>query len=610
MTFKVDAAPWRKAWALLDARERRNALLVVLLSLVGAASSVGMIFSVVPFLRVLTDPGEIFQVSQFKYLYDLFDFRAPYHFLLTLGLLTIFMIFFTNLVQAVRTYVVSRYTNMRIHSISMRLLSHYLSRDYDRFIDKHSGEMGTKILSESAQIVGGFIKPSLDLFNSVISISALIAFLFWLKPGAAFAAFGLLGSVYAVTYIATRPVLRRLGRIRFEENERRFRTSGEVLGGFKDIKLLGREATYLRGFEAASLRMNRALINASLFASLPQFAVQSLAMSGLIIMSLVLLDPDVPDLNGQLAEVLPPLGAFVFAGQRLLPELGRLYTSLAKLQAGRVAVERIFDEIGGSSSPGIRSFRTRDRISLVREILIQDVTYSYPSDRMAGIRNVSLKIQAGERIGIVGTTGSGKTTLADVVLGLLEPQSGVIKVDDTIIERTNQRAWQKSVGYVPQNIFLADASIAENVALGIPGADIDMDRVELTLDIAQLSEFVANELPNGRDTVIGERGVRLSGGQKQRIGIARALYHDAQLIVFDEATSALDNATENDVMKAINALPGDKTILIIAHRLSTVQACDKILVLDRGLVAGFDTWDALMKGNAAFNRIARMNTAS
>lgn len=595
---------------LLDARERRNALIVLLFSLAGAASSVGMIFSIVPFLRVLADPDQISEVPQFIYVYERFDFQSPYLFLVFLGFITIFMIFLSNLIQAIRSYVVSRYSAMRVHTISTRLLGHYLSTDYDKFINRHSGELGTKILAESAQLVGGFIKPTFGLFNSVISIAALVAFLFWLQPGAAVSAFGIIGSVYAITYFGTRPFLRMLGRIRFEQNEARFRTSGEALGGFKDIKLLGREGAYLRTFEQASLKMNRALINANLLASLPQFLVQSLAMSGLIILSLAFLDPDASDVNDQLAEVLPLLGAFIFAGQRLLPELGRVYASLAKLQAGRFAVERIFDEIGHAPYADVRSFRSNGHLSLSRKIVLKNINYSYPSDRQAGIRDISLTIREGERIGLVGSTGSGKTTLADVLLGLLEPQSGEIMIDETVLDRSTQRAWQKSVGYVPQNIFLADASIAENVALGMQRSDIDIDRVNLTLDIAQLSEFVLNELPNGLDTKIGERGVRLSGGQKQRIGIARALYHNAQLIVFDEATSALDNVTENDVMKAINALPGDKTIIIIAHRLSTVRNCDKIVVLDKGSVAGFDTWDALMDHNAAFGRIARMSTAS
>ncbi|MFN3144944.1 MAG: ABC transporter ATP-binding protein [Paracoccaceae bacterium] len=608
--MKLDFAPWKKAWGLLDARERRNAIFVLLFSLIGTVSSVGMIFSVVPFLQVLADPNQIDEVPQFRYVYDFFDFQSYYEFLTFLGFFSVFMIFLTNIIQAARAYIIGRYTTMRSHSVSMRLLGHYLGSEYDRFTYRHSGEMGTKILSESAQVVGGFLKPTLDLITSLISIIGIVSFLIWLRPGAAFSALALLGSAYAITYLVIRPLLRKLGRVRFEQNESRFRIAGEALGGFKDIKLLGREGAYLNSFETASLRMNRVTINANLLASLPQFMVQSIAMSGLIVFCLVLLDPNASDVGAQLAEVLPLMGAFVFAGQRLLPELGRVYGSLAKVQAGGIAVERIFEEVGSFPSLDKKSFKTKSSLPLRDNITFQEVTYYYPSDRQAGVRDVSLSIRSGERIGIVGSTGAGKTTLADLLLGLLTPQSGMIAVDDVVLNRDTQRAWQKSVGYVPQNIFLADASIAENVALGIPKGDIDIERVGLTLDIAQLSEFVAKELPEGLDTKIGERGIRLSGGQKQRIGIARALYHNAQLIVFDEATSALDNATERDVMDAINALPGDKTIILIAHRLSTVRNCDRIAVLDNGSLVGFDTWDALTEQNATFNRIARLSLAS
>jgi ABC-type multidrug transport system fused ATPase/permease subunit len=212
----------------------------------------------------------------------------------------------------------------------------------------------------------------------------------------------------------------------------------------------------------------------------------------------------------------------------------------------------------------------------------------------------------GEKIGIVGSTGAGKTTLADIILGLLRPQSGQLLVDGKLVTDKNLRSWQQSVGYVPQNIFLTDASISQNIALGVPIEEIDTARVRRSAEVAQLDGFIRQELPEGYETGVGERGVRLSGGQRQRIGIARALYHRADLIVFDEATSALDNLTERDVMSAINALPGEKIIVIIAHRLSTVKICDRIVVLDKGRIVGLGTWKELMKTNLIFQKIAQV----
>jgi ABC-type multidrug transport system fused ATPase/permease subunit len=245
-------------------------------------------------------------------------------------------------------------------------------------------------------------------------------------------------------------------------------------------------------------------------------------------------------------------------------------------------------------------------LPLQRDLVLDQVAYRYPAAEAQGLEGISLTIRAGEKIGIVGSSGAGKTTLADLVLGLLGPTAGQMLVDGVVITEDNVRAWQRSVGYVPQDIFLTDSSIAENIALGSAPEEIDHARVRRAAEIARLDRFIREELPRGYDSMVGERGVRLSGGQRQRIGIARAMYHDADLIVFDEATSALDNVTEPEEMEAIANLPGDKTVLIIAHRLTTLQNCDRILMLEHGRVAGFDSWAELIEGNEGFRKIARV----
>tara|TARA_B110000879_G_scaffold152527_1_gene197452 strand:- start:210 stop:1178 length:969 start_codon:yes stop_codon:yes gene_type:complete len=316
------------------------------------------------------------------------------------------------------------------------------------------------------------------------------------------------------------------------------------------------------------------------------------------------MDPQNLTSGAGLESILPILGLFAFAGQRLMPELSKLYQSLAQIQAGSAAVDILYCDLMLQEDVTELPKTQPVGLGLRQQLNLEAVSYHYPDAGHAGVNEITLTIAAGEKIGIVGGTGAGKTTLADLVLGLLNPANGRLLIDGVPVTQNNLCAWQQSVGYVPQDIFLTDASLSENIALGVPLKDINQARVVEAAQIAQIDQFITSDLPEGYDTKIGERGVRLSGGQRQRIGVARALYHDAELIVFDEATSALDNLTEREVMSAIDALPDEKTVLMIAHRLSTLQGCDRIVVMEGGLVVGFDTWDALITENSAFQRIA------
>jgi ABC-type multidrug transport system fused ATPase/permease subunit len=470
--------------------------------------------------------------------------------------------------------------------------------------------MSTRVLAESEQLVMRFLRPAAEFTAATFTVTAIVTLLLWVNPLIAVIAFGVLGGIYGAVFGFSRRILKQNGHVRAAANSERFRIANEALGGIKDIKLLGREGSYAVRYAEPSQRMARALVRVQVLSQMPQFALQAVAFGGIILLCLVLMDPQGLASGAALGGILPILGVFAFAGQRLMPELSKLYQSLAQLQAGSAAVDMVHDDLMGKAGSGSLPRGTPSALRLKQRLEFQQVHYRYPSADLAGLKDVSFDIRAGERIGIVGSTGAGKTTLADLVLGLLSPGEGHILVDGTKITDDNLRAWQQSVGYVPQDIFLTDASISENIALGVPLQEIDEARVRRAAEIARIDAFIQEELPDGYATTIGERGVRLSGGQRQRIGIARALYHDADLIVFDEATSALDNLTEREVMAAIDALPGDKTVLMIAHRLSTVKRCDRIIVLDRGLLVGFDKWEALMESNEPFRRIAQLSEAA
>jgi ABC-type multidrug transport system fused ATPase/permease subunit len=484
-------------------------------------------------------------------------------------------------------------------------LALYLHQPYEFFLDRHSGEMSTRILSESAQVINGYLSPVAELIASTLTITALLALLIWVNPTVAFSVFIAFGGTYAAVYLLVRKQLAYLGPIRAAANKERFMASREVLGGIKEVKLHGRELFYLSRFSTASDRMVRTSIVASLIGALPSHMIQSIALGGMVVLCLVLLDPAQMETGTVMRDLLPTIGVIAFSAQRMMPEFGKIYRSLASMKFGTAVVEMVYDDFQKDRSvrlaPGSVS---QPRIGLTGKLDLEQISYKYPNASEPNLDNVSLTIRAGERIGIVGSTGAGKTTLADVVLGLLHPTDGRMLADGTEINEGNLRAWQASVAYVPQDIFLMDTSVSENIAFGVPPDQINRVRVETVARIAQLDGFVRDDLPDGYETKVGEKGVRLSGGQRQRIGIARALYHNADLIVFDEATSALDNLTEREVMTAIDALPGDKTVVMIAHRLSTVKGCDRIIVMDKGRIVGIGPWSDLIEHNAAFRKIA------
>ena len=600
----IDLQTWKKAWALLDAREQRNAWIVLGIVIVSALSSAAMVGSIMPFLAVLADPERIRNVPALAWAYEIGGFTSDYAFLVALGGASLIVIVLSNLLQILRALAVTRFSLMRIYTLSHRLLAAYLRQPYEYFLNHNTGEMNTQILSESEQAVYQFFNPAAEVISSSLTVLSIVVVLLWVDPVVALVTFAVVGGLYGGTFMITRRLIARKGVERANANKARFRLANEALGGVKEIKLIGREEHYINRFRAPAKAMARAQVSAQVLGQVPQYVMQAVGFGGMILLCLILLDAAALGSGAVLNDLLPLLGVFAFAGQRLLPELSRLYNGLTHLNYGASVIDAVHRDLQRKGTGNSLDRHLPAPLGLKNELRLENVSYSYPNADHAGVSDVSLSIRAGEKIGIVGSTGAGKTTLADVVLGLLNPKSGRLVADGTEITAENVRAWQQTVGYVPQEIYLTDANIAENIALGLTPYEIDREQLRHAAKIAQIDKFVLEDLPLGYETIVGERGVRLSGGQRQRIGIARALYHDADLIVFDEATSALDNLTEREVMEAIDALPGDKTVMMIAHRLSTVKRCDRIVVLDQGRLVGCDTWDALMDGNDAFRRIS------
>ena len=410
-----------------------------------------------------------------------------------------------------------------------------------------------------------------------------------------------LGGAYTAVYLGVRNYLSRMGHERLAGNRERFKTIQEVLSGIKEVKVNGLETAYLQKFRAAADRVARRKATSNIIGQLPRQVFEAVTLGGMLIVLMMMLARSQDDIS----KVVAIVGLYSFAGLRLLPALQIIYLSLTKITFGRAGLDALHADLTMTSAQNAAS-RSRDTAPLpLRERLeLRDVTYAYPGSSRSALVDVTLSIPARTTVGFVGATGAGKTTIVDVILGLLGPLQGEVLVDGTPIGRDNVRAWQRTIGYVPQHIFLADDTVAANIAFGVPPHKIDMRTVKDAARYAELHAFVTEELPQGYETAIGERGVRLSGGQRQRVAIARALYHDPDVLILDEATSSLDNLTEEAVMDALHNLAHVKTILLIAHRLSTVRACDRIFLLAHGRLEAFGTFDELLTHNAGFKKLA------
>lgn len=592
---------FKKILELLTAAERRRMGFVVVVMILTSLAQVIGVVSIMPFLGVLADPGMIETNMFINRLYRKFSFESTESFLLFLGIMVFVVTVMAAIVRAIGLYIQTHFSQMRRHSLSLRALTHYMSQPYEFFLNRHSGEMVKNVLSEVDEFVNSGLTPLMQLVAQGLTLVAMVALLLAVDPRAALYSGIALGTSYFLIFKAFRGYTERLGKTRSAANTARFKAANEALGGIKDVKLLGRESFGIQQFDKPSRQMSQSMADGVVVSQLPKFFVEAIAFGGIVILAISLM---VRFGGGSeaLGKVLPLIGLFALAGYRILPALQAIYSSFSKLKFGSAAVDVLHADLKGSDTVVPEPANTK--LTLSQRIEIDQVCYRYPGQSQGGLKAVSFAIEVGSTVGIVGGTGAGKTTLVDLLLGLLTPQSGQILLDGIPLSAKNTRNWQANIGYVPQNIFLLDASIAHNIAFCLPANRIDMDRVRVVAQQAQLDEFIEGELPEGYTTEVGERGVRLSGGQRQRIGIARALYHDPSVIVFDEATSALDTTTERDLMAAIGLLRRSKTVIMIAHRLSTIRQSDKVIYLEKGQVMSEGTFEELLQENATFRKLA------
>jgi ABC-type multidrug transport system fused ATPase/permease subunit len=596
---------YRKLNDLLDARERRLAWLVFALMLITAMLETVGVASVMPFISVLSNPDVVQNNRFLNSIYEFLGFQSTDAFLLFLGVVVFLFLVGSLAFKGFTFWAQIRYSHLRNHALGCRLIARYLGQPYHWFLDRHTANLSTTLLAEVNRVVQGAMFPAMQVIANGLVVVFLLTFMVLIDPLLAAVAAVALGGIYSVIYLLTRHYLARIGDERLRANRERFHVVQEAFGGIKDVKIAGLEDTLVGRFRNPSRRLAHKEVAAKTLSEIPSFAMQAVVFGGMMLVLLYLMMT-----RGSLQEALPVLAAYGFAGYRLMPALQTVYRQVSTLRFSVPTLESLHADIQSLDPVDSQEGLQRDehgkprRLGLSDRLELRDVHYAYPNADREALRGISLSVDAYTTVGLVGATGSGKTTTVDLILGLLRPSSGALIADGKPIDRSNIRSWQRSLGYVPQHIFLSDETVAANIAFGIRPADIDHDAVERAARVANLHDFVINELQDGYETRVGERGVRLSGGQRQRIGIARAMYHDPDVLILDEATSALDNVTERAVMDAVHNLGSRKTIILIAHRLSTVRSCDRIFLLEHGQLIADGTYDELVSENEKFRQMA------
>lgn len=585
---------------LLSGAERRRMWWLVPVVTLNALIQVVGIASVMPFLALIANPGIIQEQWLLHWLYDSLGFGSTGAFLVFTGGVVLFALVASNAFAALTDLLMLRFAWQMNHTLAVRMLRTYLAKPYVYFLSQNTSALAKNILGEVSRTVQGVMVAGINLVARLVVATAVLALLVVVDPWLAIGTFCVLGAAYGAFFLRVRRGLAFAGERRVSSDRERYRAATEALTGVKEIKVLGVEAPFLERFERPSRTFVRYEVRHQIIRMLPRYAFETVAFGGMLVIVLVALARE----QG-LTELLPTLGVFAFAAYRLMPALQGIFGSMAELRVSVASVDTLHQDLERSSLTAPAALDGIAPLPFRAALELRDVTFAYPGAGHPLLQGFDLKIPANTSVALVGATGSGKTSVVDLLLGLLRPQEGHLVVDGVAVSDAQVPAWQRNVGYVPQAIYLSDDSVAANIAFGVPQKRIDMEAVERSARQAQIHDFIMNELPDGYDTGVGERGVRLSGGERQRLGIARALYRDPDVLVLDEATSALDNVTEEEFFRAVAAIGRSKTIVMIAHRLSTVRDADVIVMLDAGRVVAQGDYQELLASSSEFRSLAR-----
>lgn len=591
--------PFRQLYRILPRSSRQGLAGVVTVSLFSALFETASVASILPFMALVMDPGIISRYVWVEQFINAMGIHSQQSAVLAAGALTICVLALGNAVSAANLWAQTRYIAKARRALSSELFAGFMRMPYSFHLEHDTASLSRVLDSDVESALGGFLASLLGVVAKGLSGIVLISFIVIVDPFVALGTVVVLGGGYMFVYRLIRVRQSRLGAKMVEASVELGRATLEGFAGIKELRVLGRESTSTESYNTVLSTLVKVRAQNLLAASLPRYVIEVIAYAGIVAVTLGFV------LKGEGTAAVPSLALYALAGNRLVPIFQQFFAAAITIKYHTKAVDSLVADLNTIRSTPLMVVAVDEQqpLKFQHEISLKDIVFTYPNAHTPSLKAVSLTILKNQSIGFVGRTGAGKTTLADVILGLYQPQSGTILVDGTILTEENERSWRKRVGYVPQAVFLTNASIAENIALGIPNHQIDHAAVMLAARMAQAEEFI-ELLPDSYQTIVGERGVKLSGGQRQRLGIARALYHQPDVLIFDEATSALDGMTEDAVMEAVQRLSQQCTMILIAHRLRTIQACDRIVMLEAGAIVADGTYHELINSSPAFQRLA------
>ncbi len=559
------------------------------------------IASVLPFMQIAANPGQLLENQWLSKVYYAFNFESEREILIASGILVLVLITVSNLFKIFASWLQQKFTWDVSYQLGMRLLRVYLRKSYGFFLTHNTSELLTNLVVEVGKVTTGVLTPLCELIAQIIVSLLIFTLLIIVNPTIALVTLSVLGVAYVLVYFARRRYLTRLGKERISLNQFRFVNLKELLEGIKTFRVYGVQDFFYRRYDVVSERFSQIQPRVHLVSITPRHVVEIFAFGGVIVLLLFLIS------RGQsLQQVLPMLTLYVLAGYRLLPALQKIYGAAIKLRHTFPTIEVLKKDLQ-KDVPLQQSAPIKNPISDFSAYLkLENISFHYEDASPAVISDLNVVIPKGKTIAFVGSTGSGKTTLVDLMTGLLHPQKGHIKIDDHVLSVDNALTWQRQIAYVPQEVFLFDDSVQRNIAIGQYDEEVNQKHLEKATQVANIHNFICNELPEGYQTIIGEQGVRLSGGQRQRLGLARALYRQPKVLILDEATSALDSITESAVIDSLRVFSEDLTVIVIAHRLSTVRHADCIYLLEKGRIVAEGNYEKLIQKSEVFREMVEL----